>query len=332
MLIVCAAQRVQAQADDATRAAARSLGEQGIQAFRAGDYVTADAKLDKAYQLFSTPTLGLWGARARVKLGHWVEAAERFRDAVRTSDAVGNSAAQKEAQRDAAKELQALSPLIPTVTIQIENAAPEEVAITIDDVPVASGMIGVPRPTNPGSHRVVATRGGERREAVVRLQEKSQENLLLSFRKVVAQKPAAAAPVEDAPEPARADVGPFGESTQPTAAAPAAPAPEARSGSSALEPIAIVVMSVGVAGLATGGVTALLANGKLDQCPNHQCESQSVKDSYDTLKTISTISIYAGAALAVGGLVTFLLAPGEDQEPAVSWGVSPTGVAVSGRF
>lgn len=329
MLFVCVAPRVHAQADDATRAAARSLGEEGIRAFRAGDYATADAKLDRAYRLFSTPTLGLWGARARVKLGHWVEAAERFRDAVRTSEAVGNSAAQKEAQREAAKELEALSPLIPALTIQIENATPDEVAITIDGGAVASGLIGVPRPTNPGAHRIVAIRGSERREVVVSLQEKSQENLLLSFRNVLAHKPATAAPVEEAPAAASAGAGPFGESAQPAAAV--APAPERGSGSNALKPIAIVVMSLGVASLATGGVTALLANGKLDRCPNHQCESQEVKNSYDTLKTISTISIYTGAALAVAGLVTFLLAPGEDQE-AVSWGVSPTGVAFSGNF
>jgi hypothetical protein len=66
--------------DDATRAAARQLGEQGIEAYRAEDYKAAEQTLDRAYQLFAVPTLGLWSARVRARLGHLVEAAERYRD------------------------------------------------------------------------------------------------------------------------------------------------------------------------------------------------------------------------------------------------------------
>src|SRR5262245_16171888 len=71
--------------DDATRAAARQLGEEGVEAYWAGDNEQAHAKLERAYQLFSAPTLALWSARACVRVGRWVEAAERYREVTRPS-------------------------------------------------------------------------------------------------------------------------------------------------------------------------------------------------------------------------------------------------------
>lgn len=70
-----------AGADAAARAAARQLAQDGIEAFWAEKYSEAEDNLEKGYQLFPTPTLGLWSARARRQLGRWVEAAERYRDA-----------------------------------------------------------------------------------------------------------------------------------------------------------------------------------------------------------------------------------------------------------
>jgi hypothetical protein len=105
--------------DDATRATARQLGEQGIEAYWAEDYRAAEEKLDRAYLLLAVPTLGLWSARARARLGHLVEAAERYRDTARASEAIGNSTAQREAQRTAADELTTLSLRIPSLTIRL---------------------------------------------------------------------------------------------------------------------------------------------------------------------------------------------------------------------
>lgn len=58
--------RVRAQTttpEDGTRAAARDLAAEGIAAYQAGDFANASRKLEKAYRLFSTPTLGC-GPRA----------------------------------------------------------------------------------------------------------------------------------------------------------------------------------------------------------------------------------------------------------------------------
>src|ERR1700712_1941457 len=77
--------RAQGGADDSTRAAARALGTQGIEAYWANDLQTANPKLDRAFRLYATSTLGLWSARARVQLGQLVAGAERYREALRAA-------------------------------------------------------------------------------------------------------------------------------------------------------------------------------------------------------------------------------------------------------
>src|SRR5688572_21387812 len=70
---------VRAQGDDAqTRAAARQLGTEGIDLFRAGQYADAVARLDRAAALYNVPALNLYAARSLARLGRWVEANERY--------------------------------------------------------------------------------------------------------------------------------------------------------------------------------------------------------------------------------------------------------------
>ncbi|HEY4159182.1 MAG TPA: tetratricopeptide repeat protein, partial [Polyangiaceae bacterium] len=64
--------------DDATRSAARNLASAGVQAYQANDYPAARDKLERAYQVLRAPSLGLWSARALVKVGALVEAGERY--------------------------------------------------------------------------------------------------------------------------------------------------------------------------------------------------------------------------------------------------------------
>jgi hypothetical protein len=84
--------------DDGSRAVARSLGTTGVEAYRAGDYATANDKLDKAYQILQAPSLGLWSARALVKLNRLVKAAERYREVTRLPVSSGDTAVQKQAR------------------------------------------------------------------------------------------------------------------------------------------------------------------------------------------------------------------------------------------
>src|SRR5690606_14260666 len=93
-----------AEADSTTRAAARKLGTSGVEAYQAGDYQGASEKLERAYATLKVPTLGLWSARALIKLNRWVEAAERLL-AVTRLDASGDVQVQQAARAEAEQEL-----------------------------------------------------------------------------------------------------------------------------------------------------------------------------------------------------------------------------------
>ena len=323
----------QSTPDDATRATARQLGEQGIEAYWAADYKTANDKLDRAYSLFSVPTLGLWSARARVRLGLLVEAAERYRDAERAADPVGDRVAQKQAQRSATQELTALLPRIPSLTIQLDDKSPADVSITIDGVVMSSAMIGARRPTNPGPHQIEAVHGSEHQKVEVILAEKTHEERTFKFQTPQAPPaPTVVAATLDQGTPAiPGATAPVSSSSGELASAE--PITERR-GRNLLRPLAVGALSLGGASLLISGITALSANAKRSgDCKDGTCNSESAQETYESLRTTAAVTFYLGAALAVGGLVTLYLAPKAKQSQArVNLRVSPSGVSMHGVF
>jgi hypothetical protein len=317
----------QSEPDDSTRAAARTLGTQGIEAYWANDFDTANTKLDRAFKLYATATLGLWSARARAQLGQLVAAAERYREALRATGGA-DAEAQQKALKEARTELDALQPRIPSLTVHVSNARPEEVSVTVDNAQLPSALLDENRPTDPGTHYVVAVRGTERQQIEVRLREREQRQLTIQFRP---QPQAAAEPVQGGGEALA--LTPL-SAAGPAASSEAAPAAATHNtgSSSPLKPLGIISMAFGGAGMATAGVTALIANDKRADCPDNMC-APDIKQSYDALRTVSTVAFYAGMGLAVGGLVMWLVAPNDDAPPAaVSFSAGPTGIAVSGVF
>lgn len=90
---------------------------------------------------------------------------------------------------------------------------------------------------------------------------------------------------------------------------------------STLSTVGIVVGAVGVASLATGAVTGFMALGRASTVEDHcddalACDREGVDaaSSGSTLSTISTITVAAGAALAIGGGVLFFV--GRRSSPA----------------
>lgn len=79
--------------------------------------------------------------------------------------------------------------------------------------------------------------------------------------------------------------------------------------------IGIAVMSVGAAGLVAGGVTGALAIAAHDDlaktCSNGLCPDGDTPkiDAYHTMGLVSTVSLIAGGALAVGGAILWVTAP-----------------------
>jgi hypothetical protein len=307
-----------AEDDAATRQAARKLAEDGVAALQNGDTATAVQKLEKAHQMLKVPSVALWSARALIKRGQLVEAAERLRDAQRLPGS-GDAAVQEQARRDAEHELAELTPRIPSLVISVENAEPQAVNVTLDGAVVPAALLGEERPVNPGAHRVEAARGAQRTSVEVTLGEAEHKEAKLGFEAPTAPS---SAPKQAPPQ------------------ALAARAPQSHT-------LAYVALGVGGAGLLLGGVTGALALGKkssLDDdpaCKDGQC-TYAVQDdvsSLRTFRTVSTIGFVAGGALAATGIVLLVVgdsstsaAMGAHNASGLALRLGPSSVRVSGSF
>jgi hypothetical protein len=320
-----------AEPDASTRAAARNIATAGALALEQGDVELATQKLTKAYELLPVPSIALWLARALVKRGQLVEAAEHYIQAGRLSPSLGSERAVQElAQKDAAQELSELTPRIPKLVITIEGARPDEVTLTVDGKPLATAVLGEEQPINPGTHTIRGTRPAEAVEQPITLLEGQSQSLVLRF-----QNRAAA--------PAVATVTPPAPTAPPPAAAPDS-SHATHASSSGNKTLAYVAFAVGGAALVTGGVTGALAISKRsDLDANPACQdgvcSPSIQgdiDSFRTMRTVSTIGFVAGGVCAGAGLVLWLTSGSgrKDTRDTARLGlrVTPNAVSMSGSF
>jgi hypothetical protein len=297
-----------AQPDEATRTAARALGTSGVEAYQANDFETATDRLEKAYEILRVPTLGLWSGRALVRVGKWVEAAERFAEVASLQVPQGEYDVQKQAQLDAADEFQTLKPKIPMIRVAADGMPLSEVAIDIDGKPVPSSLAAEGRLVNPGQHVIVGLRAGERVRVTLTLREGQRETALLRFGVTPATADTATAEVEP-PKP----------------------------GSPTLRAVGYVSLGVGAVGLTLGTVTGIIALGKKSQidrnelCRDRVCApSQDSKvDSYNSMRMASSVGFIAGGVLAATGVVLLITSSGSSKTEAF---VSPTSAGLQGSF
>jgi hypothetical protein len=97
-----------------------------------------------------------------------------------------------------------------------------------------------------------------------------------------------------------------------------------------------VAVGVGGAGILVGGITGFLAMDKRStlDCPDDSCtaDKQDDVDSYNSLRTISTIGFIGGAVIAATGGV-LLLTDNEKKEVArITPLVGPGRIGIGGRF
>ncbi len=308
-----------AEDDTATRAAARKLAEDGVAALQNGDAATATQKLEKAHQMLKVPSVALWSARALVKRGLLLEAAERLRETVRLPSS-GDEDVQAQAKRDAEKELGELTSRIPNLVITTSGGG-EPGAVTVDGTALPAALLGEDRPINPGPHHVVAKRGADERAADVTVAEGERKTVTLSFD--------GAAPIAAAMSPNNA-------------AAPSTDQPTTGNGHKTLTFVAI---GAGAVGLVVGGVTGGLALSKkqaLDDNPAcgagkclHSVDSEV--SSLRTFRTVSTLGFIAGGVLAATGVVLLVTSSdaqtqGKTSAPRLALGVGPGHLQLLGRF
>lgn len=313
----------------AERETARRLMDEGKERTRAGEKDRALEAYQKAHDIMKVPTTGIALAKARVAVGHLVEARDVALEVVRMPRENGEPAIFERARREA-RELEArLKPRIPTVRIIVTGGPATRVSVDGGDV--ASLLLGEPVAMNPGKHSVVARNAdGVEARGDVELAERDAKEVDLTL-------PVPAPAVVVAPVPERPH----------TAEAAGVGGSEGGRDGGRTTPAKVLVfggLGLAVAGLAVGGVTGALTLSKAgdvkSQCANGICDpaAKSDLDSASSLATISTIGFAVAGAGAVCGVVGLLL-PRTHAETALqsperrtSFWLGPGGMGVRGSF
>lgn len=305
--------------DEATRGAARELGQEGVAAYQAEDYETASDRLERAYSVLRAPALALWSARALEKRGLLVEASERYLEGTRIIlDDSGDRRVQEKAQEESRMAYDALAVRIPSLVVEVEGATTDEVELTVGGKTVSSALIGTKRPTNPGAVEVVGQVGEQRVTEEVTLLEGQVTRVTLKF--------SGTAPVALTPAGENAaEKPPLDDGVQKKQ--------ESRWQSTA----GWAAVGVGAGGLVLGAVTGALAMGKrgsLD-CPDNVCpagtEEAQIK-KYDTLRTLSSVGIITGGILAAAGVTLLLTAPSSRERASLVPYVGVASTGIKGTF
>jgi hypothetical protein len=289
------------------RETARALMAEGRDKRDAGDLAGALKAFVTADSIMHVPTTGLEVARTQDKMGRLLEARETLiavlRIPVQPSDPPPFAEARK-----AAEALDAdLAKRIPTLVVEPTSDVDGPITVTIDDQPIPSNLVVIPRKLNPGKHVVVARAGSEEARETVSLAQSEQKRLPLRITK---RAPPPAVVVKAEPEPVRDH--PTAEGTRP------------------IPIITWIGGGVAVAGVLTGtvaGIVSISKTNSLEGCVGDQCprDQQSTMDSARTFATISDVSFVVGGIGAVVAAVGYFVLRPEAKPASVT--IGPTGVA-----
>jgi hypothetical protein len=292
------------------RGPARELWAEGQQFWRAGDYARAADRFDRAYEIDHAPSLGLWVARSLERAGRLIAASARYHELSQQRLPADANTKDRAAQRDAQSERQQLLARIPSIVVTIDGAAKEAVSVSINGQPLASSSLGLQRQVDPGHVLVRGVTAEGVVESSIELGEGEVKPVRLSFgaagsTPAPATRPAAHVPREHAGPPLMS------------------PEPLTSRAGGGRRVVGYVAMGVGGAALLTGtvfGVLSLNDEARLiDSCPRSRCPPSlsSKVDAYESRKTIATVGLISGAALAATGIVLYLTAPRAERSAAL---------------
>lgn len=335
-----------AQSDE-QRAAARSFATEGAKAFNEGRFKDAVDLFGRAETLVHAPPHLLFLARSHAKLGEFVKARENYLKIVRETMPANAPAAFVDAKAAAEQEVREVEPHIASLTIRVEGGAgASDVAVLLDGQPVASVMIGAPRPIDPGTHKVEAGGTGFRAAPQsVSLKDGESKVVVLKLEAVDGAAPLVAPPPGTEPAPARS---PAATTAPPTSDAGVA-APEDKSG---LRIGSYVALGVGVVGLGAGTLFTLQssskrsdADAKFEECGGESgCTSDnplsSEVDALDndarSAMTLGIVGFVVGGVGLAAGATLFVLSMDEGKsasnEPRVSAFVGLGSAGLRGQF
>jgi hypothetical protein len=214
-----------------------------------------------------------------------------YREAASAAQGLGRSDWEKLANARAA----ALEPKLAKLTIRVIEPA-DKIEVSRDGTRTSPASWGVAIPVDVGTHVVQAQAPGRQpfRTSVAINRDGDRDEVVVP--KLTTQAGG-------------------------SAAAPAGSAARAPSDGSSQRTMGFVVGGIGVAGLAVGAITGLIALGKNNDskqaCPNDgACASSDAVDAADSARqfgTISTIAFIAGGVGAALGTVLVLTAPSSSE-------------------
>jgi hypothetical protein len=293
-----------APADEAARTEARALAYAGVEAYQAADYQTAHDKLEASFRLLPVPSLGLWSARALVAVGKLLEAERRYQEVSRMEVGPADPPVQRSGQIDAARELQQLSPRIPSLSFQFVGAMPDQGGLEVDGVVIDGQERGRPLRLDPGRHEVVSRRGTDKTVVILDLVEGQHEEIALRF----------ADPITPAPQ-------------APVAAAMVVPLQRANT-SSPLRTAGWLTLAAGGASVATGVVAYLVSRDehseveRLDECSTPSCSAGSPDTyrAYANWRRVNVVGLVSGGLLGAAGVTLLVASHGasDAEEPTES--------------
>jgi hypothetical protein len=299
-----AQQALAQEADAGTRMAARDLAVTGAEAFDKQDYATALDRFQRAESLYRVPSITVMTARCLAKVGRVVEAVDKYEETMRMPLDAGAPEAFRRAVADAHAEVELERARLARLELHLPADAPAAAQLRLDGKLVPVALIGVPRPVDPGSHRVeVRAPGRQPYVNSVVLAEGGSQRLEVVLGAEQSTEPAPVA-----------------------SAATRSPGPPT---------LSIVLLAGGAVAIAGGAVTGGLAlshKSKLDeQCsPGCPPSMASELDSFRLNRTLSYLGFGVGVAAAGAG--TYLLLHRGRSGERVGALVLPGGAALAGTF
>ena len=277
-----------------TAAAAEALFEQGRSEMEAGNFESACGKFRESDQLDPAPGTKFNLGDCEEQRGNFATAWELFKaveDNVDPSD---------ERYAIAQQRREAVEPKVPKLVIDLAEGSPPNTTVRIGDAELGPSSFGVPLPLDPGDHELVVSAPGRRD---MRFTATLTEGSVLKL-SVSPGKPNEPAPVE---APA--------SSTSTSTATSEVDVRDQPTSSGGDPTLGYVIGGVGVAGLALGTVTGIMALGKAKTADEHCWDSPAqgcdqegadANRSGKPLATVSTVGFVVGA-VGVGVGAYFLL-------------------------
>lgn len=278
-------------------AAAQALFEEARALIAAGNYAAGCAKLEGSQALDPGPGTQFNLALCYEKSGRTASAWATYLEAAAAYKATSRPDWETKA-RDRAN---VLAPTLSKLRIVVAPGAPTDLAITRDGVAVVASELGTSIPVDPGTHVVEAKASGRP-----------------TFRASVALAAGQSRQVEVV-------LGAANATATPAVGPSPAGAPS--------HTVAYAVGGIGVAGLAFGAVSGIIALNKnassTDICPDdgvcRDAGARSDSRAAGAWATASTIGFIAGGALLAAGAVLYFVAPGSSST-ATRVGITPAGV------